>query len=169
MQNLNNSKYPDPVSEIEFMKDIPVMADGELTVKVLSTNLPDYKKGFSPYYRFGMINALTGEIMGTVSLRIGYTNNDVNYRGNIGFSVDEKFRGHNYASRSCKLILPVIRHHKLNPVWFTCNEDNYASIKSIEKIGAVYVETVKIPDDYPYLWYYPEGSRIKRRYRWIIE
>lgn len=168
MQNLNKYIYPDPVAEIEFIENPPVMIDDDLTVVILSKNPPDFEKGFSPFYRFNMINSYTKEKMGSISLRIGYTPNDVNYRGNIGFSVEENYRGKNYAARSCRLILPVIKFHKFKHVWLTCDDDNYASIKTMEKIGAVFIETVKIPDDYPYLWYYPEHSRTKRRYKWFV-
>lgn len=159
---------PDPVYEIEFLEQLPEMVDGELSLVLLSKVPPDHEKGFSPSYKFRMINCVSGIEMGALNLRVGYTHNDVNYRGNIGFSVHELFRGRNYAARSCRLLIPVIKHHNLNPVWFTCNDDNFASMKSIEKLGAIYVETVKIPDDYNYSWYYPDDSRVKRRYSWFI-
>ena len=168
MQNLSENIFPNPVSEIVFMEEFPEMKDGELYLKVSSKNPPDYEKGYSPFYRFEMLNSSTGEVMGGLSFRVGYTHNDVHFRGNIGFSVNEQFRGLNYSTRSCRLIIPVIKFHDMKHVWITCNIDNFASIKSIEKLGAEYIETLAMPDDYPYIWYYPEAARVKRRYKWNI-
>jgi len=160
---------PDEVIPVEFIENEPVMKDGELIIRIREKNPPDYEKGFSPFYRFVMLNEASGEEMGFLSLRVGYTHNDVNYRGNIGFTVNENFRGRNYAARSCKLIIPVIKYHSLKHLWLTCNEDNIASRKAIEKTGAVFVEKVNIPEDYGYAWYYPPDSRKKLRFKWIIE
>jgi predicted acetyltransferase len=119
-------------------------------------------------YHFLMRNAESDEDMGAINIKAGYTDNIVKYRGNIGFSVFENFRGKRYSSRSCLLLVPVLKMLQLNPVWLTCNVDNSASAKNIERIGAVYQETVTIPPDYPHLSFYPEHARIKMRYKWEL-
>jgi tagatose 1,6-diphosphate aldolase len=85
-----------------------------------------------------------------------------------GFAVHERHRGHHYAERSCRLIAPIARHHGLNPVWITCNEANVASIRTIERLGAAYVETLTMPEEYPYASRYSAEARTKRRYRWDL-
>jgi predicted acetyltransferase len=56
----------------------------------------------------------------------------------------------------------------LIPVWLTCNEGNVASQKTLEALGAEFVEQRRMPDDYPYVAYYPPEARLKRRYRWLM-
>ena len=41
--------------------------------------------------------------MGRCALRIGY-NDSLYYVGHIGYSVYEKYRGHHYAAKACKLL-----------------------------------------------------------------
>ena len=107
--------------------------------------------------------------MGGINLRVGYTENVKLYKGNIGFTVYENYRGKRYAARSCLLLTPLIRYHKLKPVWITCDVDNAASKRTIELIGADFIGTVRMPDDFPYIEYYPECSRVKHRYRWDVQ
>ncbi|MBN1603190.1 MAG: hypothetical protein JW915_16395 [Chitinispirillaceae bacterium] len=120
-------------------------------------------------YHFSMQNIMTNEEMGGINIKTGYTENIEKYRGNIGFTVFEPYRGNHYSARSCILLLPVLKILEMNLVYLTCNLDNYASMKNIERIGAVYQETVTIPDDYPHLTYYPKDARIKIRYKWAID
>jgi predicted acetyltransferase len=120
-------------------------------------------------YRFAMKNKNSGDGMGGINIKAGYTENIINFRGNIGFTVYEEYRGHHYSSRSCMLLIPVIQFLGLDPIYLTCDEHNYASQKNIEMIGATFIEKVTIPEDSPYLPFYPEGSRTKLRYKWEIK
>ena len=71
-------------------------------------------------------------------------------------SVNKKFRGHRYAARSCRLILP------LAAVWLTVDPKNVPSMKTCELVGAKYIETVRIPKKHEM---YAQGARYRRRYR----
>jgi tagatose 1,6-diphosphate aldolase len=88
------------------------------------------------------------------------------FRGNIGFTVHPAHRGCHYAARSCLLLVPLIRHHHQTPVWLTCADGNVASQRTIESLGARFLEVREIPPDWPYLEDYPLDQRRKRRYRW---
>ncbi len=117
-------------------------------------------------YRFVMIHADSGAEMGQINIKAGYTEHIVLFRGNIGYSVHEGFRGHRYAARSCRLLVPVIERLGLDPVYITCNEDNTASRRTIESLGAEYLGNARVDATSPYLCYHPENARDKRRYRW---
>ena len=151
-----------------FFIDPPAFRDGDLELVLVEQVQADHEMGFLPCYRFQMVNADSGDKMGDINLRIGYTDNARLFRGNIGFTVFEQFRGNRFAARSCRLFVPLALHHGVNPVWLTCNVDNVASMRTFEIIGAAYVETVSMPDDFPYLEHYPANARTKRRYRWDI-
>ncbi len=121
-----------------------------------------------PVYKFKMIHAVSDREMGEINLRAGFTENIELYRGNIGFSVWEAFRGRRLAGRSCLLLKPFMRSLGLDAVWLTCNADNVASRRNLEYIGARYVDTRHVSDVSPYAAYYPAHARIKLRYRWDI-
>ncbi|MBF0546592.1 MAG: hypothetical protein HQM08_19255 [Candidatus Riflebacteria bacterium] len=121
-----------------------------------------------PVYKFRMESSFSGEEIGGINLRAGYTENIILFRGNIGFTVLEKFRGKHFSARSCILLKPIIKNLDLPTIWLTCNLDNNASRKNLEYIGATYVETIKIPENSPYLEFYPPEARIKMRFKWQI-
>ena len=113
-----------------------------------------------PAYIFSVQLRATGKIIGRVSLRIG-SEEQLKYSGHIGYQIDPDYRGHHYSERAARLVLPIARRHGLNEVWITCNPDNPASQQTIERLGAKYIETVDVPEDYPMS---PGAMRQKRRY-----
>lgn len=101
-------------------------------------------------------------IVGGVGLRISSTPSIERYYGHIGYHVYPAARGHRYAERACRLLLPLARHHGFKRIWLTCNPDNIASRRTLERLGARYVEDVPVPEDDPL---YERGEIIKSRYR----
>lgn len=123
--------------------------------------------GIKAYY-FKMQNAFTGEEMGFINIKKGMSENIKKYRGNIGFEVFEKHRGNNYSSRSCKLLVPIIKFLGFEFVYITCNSSNYSSKKNIEKLGARLLETLYIDENCKFSRYYEGESRIKLHYIWEL-
>ncbi|HVT80723.1 MAG TPA: GNAT family N-acetyltransferase [Phycisphaerae bacterium] len=99
---------------------------------------------------------------GSISLRLGHGVNLDRYLGHIGYHVLPPARGHHFAERACRLILPLARAHGHTHLWITCNPDNLASRRSIERLGAVYTDTVPVPKENSL---YSQGDRHKCRYR----
>lgn len=112
-----------------------------------------------PAYIFHIQLRATAEIIGRVSLRIG-TEEQLKYSGHIGYEIDPAHRGNHFAERAARLVMPIARRHGLSEIWITCNPDNFASQRTIERLGATYVETVDVPDDYPM----PAGA-IRQKWR----
>jgi tagatose 1,6-diphosphate aldolase len=126
----------------------------------------DPQKDFVPAYAFWMrlrpeFNPPV-EIAGTINLRIGGNVNCMQYIGHIGYNVYPPARGHHYAERAVRLLLPLARRHGLNPAVITCNPDNLASRRTCERLGATLIETIDLPTDHPL---YQRGERQKCRYR----
>jgi predicted acetyltransferase len=115
-----------------------------------------------PTYHFAMIHAGTKTEMGRINLRTESTPHIELYAGHIGYAVHETFRGHRYASRSVKLLLPLARKLEIAPLWITCDPENIASRRSCEIAGAEFIEVVDLTPDYPG---YHFGQRQKCRYR----
>jgi predicted acetyltransferase len=62
-------------------------------------------------------------ILGGCSLRIGTTDEIELYYGHVGYHVYPAARGHHFAERACRLLLPLARRHGINPLWITTNPD----------------------------------------------
>jgi predicted acetyltransferase len=101
-------------------------------------------------------------IVGSVGLRIGDNENVQQTIGHIGYNVYPFARGHHYAERASRLLLPLARRHGLNPLWITCNPENLASRRTCERLGATLVDVVPVPIDHPL---HARGERYKCRYR----
>ena len=122
------------------------LIDDELELVLVEKIPVQPEKKYDPSYRFEMRNTTTKELMGYVHLRINYKYN-LYYAGNIGYGVDEKYRGHHYAARASKLLFNLARKHGLKEVWLSCNPDNLASRHTIESIGGKLIEVVDLPED----------------------
>jgi predicted acetyltransferase len=101
-------------------------------------------------------------IAGAIGLRVGSTHAIEMYYGHFGYHVYPPARGHHYAERACRLLLPLAFQHGLKPLWITCNPDNYASRRTCERLGARLVSIVPVPQEDPL---YVRGEREKCRYR----
>jgi len=98
---------------------------------------------------------------GTIGLRLGHDENLLMYLGHIGYHVLPPVRGHHYAERACRLLLPLARAHGMKQLIITCNPDNTPSRRTCERLGARYIETVKLPRGNAL---YQQGDREKCRY-----
>lgn len=138
------------------------LVDDDLKLVLYQAYPGDKRRGYVPVYRFRMTLVGQKHEIGRIELRVSNINRIVMYAGHIGYRVLPPYRGHHYAARSCALLFPLARHHALNPLWITCNPDNYASRRTCELAGATFVEIVDLPGDTDM---YQMGERQKCRYR----
>lgn len=101
-------------------------------------------KNWLPYYIFGIY--LKDKFVGKIVLREGNIKQRY-YDGHIGYSIDEEYRGHHYAYQACLLIKDIAKEKGFKELVFTCNPDNIASKKTIEKLQATYIETKPVPKE----------------------
>jgi tagatose 1,6-diphosphate aldolase len=99
---------------------------------------------------------------GHINFRVGHTEHVRVSAGHIGFEITEPFRGRGYARQACQAIAPFVRSI-YEWVTITCDPENPASRRTIEKLGAQFVDEVVVPVEDPH---YQRGSRMKRRYQW---
>lgn len=138
------------------------LVDGDLALVLESEQLGDPARGFVPTCAFQMVRLPSGEEVGHISLRIGSSPHILFYAGHLGYGVHREHRGHHYAARACRLLLPLARAHGIRSLWITCNPDNTASRRTCELAGARFVEIVDLPEDSDM---YQRGERQKCRYR----
>ena len=139
-----------------------LLRDRELQLVVTALVPANPVEDFVPAYEFAMqVHGVDGSV-GRIGLRLGDTEFLVKYAGQIGYDVDDPHRGHHYAARSCRLLLPLARAHRFQSLWITCNPENAASRRTCELVGAELVEIVDLPVDCSM---YAEGERRKCGYR----
>lgn len=142
------------------------LVDDDLELALVECHPGDPLRGLSPAYFFFMKRAGTPTIMGGISLRIGNDEDLLLYYGHIGYGVDEPYRGHHYAARSSVMLFPLALRHGLDPLWITCNPDNWPSRRACELAGGQLIDIVNIPARVTDLR--QRGERQKCRYRFDV-
>lgn len=146
--------------------DVGLLRDGELSLQ-LDECVPAHPlKGIEPAYRFKLYRDGEEREIGRIDLRIGHTHDIVMYNGHIGYAVEPHARGHHFAERASRLLLPLARKHGLRELWITCNPDNIPSRRTCERLGARLIDTVPVPSQSEM---YQRGEREKCRYLLSIE
>ena len=143
--------------------DVPELSDGVIYLVCLEKNHGNPEKKYVPAYKFAVCK--NGEKIGNIDLRIGYTDG-LYYGGQIGYNIDEKYRGNGYAGRACRLLLPVIKAHNMKKLLITNNPANKASMRVCEKLGLKLLRVARLPQ-----WHdlYKEDRHFSNIYEWSIE
>ena len=136
------------------------LCDGDLTLKLTRRADADAALGRLPSYWFTLRAREVS--VGMINLRVGHTPELERFDGHLGYTVYPPYRGHHYACRACRLLLPLAAAHGLDPVWITCDPDNVASRRTCEALGAVFVDFVHRR---PTIGLTVEGEARKCRYR----
>lgn len=135
----------------------------EIFLKLVRTCDAQPEKRWLPAYYFD-ICLLDGRKIGSCDLRIGH--NDKTYiGGNIGYEIDEAFRGHHYAAKACRLLFKQARKHNMTHLFISCAPENTASSRTCQIAGGKYIETANIPEDNEM---YAEGKRQEMIYRFDL-
>ena len=114
-----------------------------------------------PFDWWSIVEKRTGENVGKISLRLGHDYHSY-WNGNVGYEVDEPYRGHHYAAIALKLVLPIAKAHGMNHLFVSCDENNAASYRTIERCGGSLLEISYPPKDWVF---YRTGLALKRIYR----
>jgi tagatose 1,6-diphosphate aldolase len=151
-----------PIAESDLPVPPETLSHGEVLLRFSRIALGAPARGLVPCYHFRILIPV-GMDAGHINFRVGDTEHVQKYVGHIGFEVAEWFRGNNFAQRACLAIAPFVRTI-YKGVIITCDPDNYASRRTIESLGALFIEEIKVPPHDPH---YATGARRKRRYAWI--
>jgi predicted acetyltransferase len=135
----------------------------EIFLNLSKTSEAQPEKRWLPAYYFD-ICLLDGTKVGHCDLRIGH--NEKTYMGgNIGYGIDEPYRGRRYAAKACRLLFAQAQKHRLDHVYITCTPDNIASARTCEIAGGELVEVAAVPEDNEM---YAEGKRQVKIYRFAL-
>lgn len=81
---------------------------------------------------------LDDDIVGCVNVRHCLNENLIHIGGHIGYSIAPKYRRQGYATQMLKETLQFCQQWEIWPVLVTCNKNNIASKKTIEKCGGIF-------------------------------
>jgi tagatose 1,6-diphosphate aldolase len=146
--------------------DVGELRDGELALELERIAPADEERGRAPAYQFALRVSGAERPAGHLRLRVGHTRDLEYYIGHIGYDVVPSHRGHHFAERACRLVLPLARRVGLDVLWITCDPDNIASRRTCERLGAELVEVVDVPRDH---LLFVTGHPKKCRYRLVLE
>lgn len=114
-----------------------------------------------PYYWYDIILKSESKSIGKISIRLGHNYHSY-YNGNIGYEIDEAYRGNGYSLIASKMVILIAKEYNMQYLMLTCDDDNISSYKIIEKLGAILQE--KIIPSINYFGYY-EGITLQRIYK----
>ena len=143
--------------------DTEFLKNDEICLKLTRTTDANPEKQWVPAYYFA-ICLPDGTEIGQCDLRIGH-NGKLFYGGNIGYGVDEAYRGHHYAGKACLLLFELAKRHGLEYLYITCDPANAASAKTCEWAGGTLEGTYDLPEDHDM---YERGLRRVRVYRFAL-
>lgn len=146
-------------------KDFDYLTDGEIDLVIVQKDPAEAAKSYVPRYKYKICLHGSTEEIGYIDIRIGHNENTY-YGGNIGYGVEEAYRGRGYAAKACRLIKQVGYAHGMDKLIITTNPDNHPSRATCEKIGARLLSIVVLP---PYNEMYLDGDREKCIYEWTLQ
>ena len=142
----------------------PMFSDGEIDLTLSNEDVSDPECGIDDGYTFYIYWAKTRDYLGYVSLRLGESP-ALYYLGHIGYRIEAEHRGHGYAARACRLMLPLLQRLRLESVVITTNVENIPSRKTCLRLGCVLERIAPVPPEYRALC---AGAAQKCRYIWRI-
>lgn len=134
-----------------------------ISLKLSKTSDAQPEKNWLSAYYFD-ICLIDGTVIGTCDLRIGH-NERTYIGGNIGYTINESYKGNHYATKACQLLFKQAKKHGMNHLIITCDPSNIASSKTCLNAGGQYLETATIPTNHDM---YAQGKRQVLVYRFEL-
>ena len=105
------------------------------------------------------------DAIGYISLRLGESP-ELYYLGHIGYRIEARYRGHGYAGKALKLLMPLMQREGLCHAVITTDVDNLPSRQTCVKLGCVLERIAPVPLEHRALCM---GSEHKCRYLLLLE
>lgn len=117
----------------------------EISLRQVELEPDDPQRKWDPAFHFDILDR-AGTQVGGCNLRLGHSE-ALYYAGNIGYKIDERYRGHHYAGKACKLLFELARRQGMEYVIIVCAPSNQPSRKTCEWLGGELLEIVELPED----------------------
>lgn len=161
----HKNSFLDAVKEILNGNNDDLIFYQELDIEYLNNNFDEYvqtilnqekgiglKDGYVPDTIFWIIN--DEKYVGRIALRHKLNEHLEKYDGHIGYDIIPSERNKGYASKALELCLNEAKKLGITNILISCNEDNLASKKVIEKNGGIYQSKIKRETDNIYILKY---------------
>ena len=125
----------------------PMVPGPEIDLKLKERFGPDKTVGSDETLVYGIYLCGTREMIGYVSLRLGESPG-LYYLGHIGYRIEEGHRGHGFAAKAVRMLLPFMRRLGLRTVVITTDTDNIPSRKTCERLGCDLERVAPVPPKY---------------------
>lgn len=128
-----------------MLSDTGPLQTEEISLRRIELDKDDPQRKWDPAFHFDILDH-TGTQIGGCNLRLGHS--EALYSvGNIGYQIDEPYRGRHYAGKACKLLFELARRQGMEYVIIVCAQSNHASRKTCEWLGGELLEIVELPED----------------------
>lgn len=134
---------------MDFNQEFKTIKGNMLTLKLIETCVGDDK--VIPFYYYDIYLKSILSPIGKISIRIGHNEHSY-FNGNVGYEIDESFRGNGYAKLAVMMTYEIAKFHGMTHLIVSCDEDNYSSKSVINKLGGIHIETIAPPKNY--VFYY---------------
>jgi len=104
------------------------------------------KEMWVPVHHYDIVLHGTDTVVGEINARFGH-NEFLYYGGNVGYTVNDEYRGKGFAVEALQLLKQVFLQKGMDKIYITQNLENIASKRVCEKVGARFIETVELPPD----------------------
>ena len=125
--------------------DTEFLKTEEISLRQIELEKDDPQRKWDPAFHFDILDR-TGTQVGCCNLRLGHSG-ALYYAGNIGYRIDEPYRGRHYAGKACRLLFQLAKRHGMGYVIITCGPDNHPSRKTCEWLGGELLEIAELPED----------------------
>lgn len=128
-----------------FTDKFDVIENDELILRITEKSSGDDK--LIHFYYYDIVRKPDMKKVGNIRVRIG-NNFHSYYNGHIGYEIFEEHRGNGLAYKACREALSIAKFHGMDFVYLACDESNIPSRKTIEKLGAEFIEAADVPKEY---------------------
>jgi tagatose 1,6-diphosphate aldolase len=142
---------------------ITMLINERIKLKVVSFGGKDESKEWVDAYKF-TITLPNDEVIGRCDLRIGH-NRKTFIGGNIGYEIDEPYRGSHFSYDACLLMFELAKKHEMKYVIITCEKSNDASRKILELLNGHYLGLRRVE---PFSEMHDEGIKEVHIYRYEL-
>ena len=145
--------------------DTTFLKTEEITLSLERFAPANPEKKWVDAYHFLIVRTSDGVRVGRCDVRIGQTQS-LFFGGNIGYTVFPEYRGHGYAGKACKLLFVLGKKHKMSHMYITCDPENLASDRTLQKLQGEFIATLHLPEDNA--MYTDQGKRFVNVYRFML-
>lgn len=128
------------------LKSIQHLTGKEVYIELQEVTPEIPSKGYFKAYKYNIHLKENDLLIGYMDLRLGY-NENVFYGGQIGYFINQEYRGNSYAKKAAKLLLEVAKKHQLEPLFISSDPNNIPSRRTIENLGFKLIGIFNLPPD----------------------